>query len=330
MKKLVLHSLLLCLCIFPREGLSHALNPGLLELQTTGETTLFRWSPPSPATSDPIPGAEKIRDSGPVFPDNCSVSLTSVRGEEGWSGAVQCPNGLWEQVDIKGLGELPCEVVVLWEREGSQHTVVLNEDPRIYRPDQQEDVAATNVLSTYFSLGWTHILGGVDHLLFVLGLVCLLGASVRLLWALTAFTVAHGVSLALQVLGHVSLPSHLVETLIALSLVALAIEVIRGPQGPPSWTRSHPWSATFMFGLLHGLGFSGALLEIGLPKGLIWQPLLAFNVGVECGQIAFAVLALVLFSTVLKSPRALRFQQVTGYGIGVAGVIWVIERGIII
>lgn len=328
MKRWIFGVVFLWVGLSPASGYSHALNPGLLELDTVESTTIFRWSPPSPATSDPVPGAEKIRDSGPVFPEECSVSLTADRGEAGWSGTVDCDGELWESVEIRGLGELPCEVVVIWNHEQQSQTAVLDSSPRIFTPDETSIQGIQQTWSTYLSLGWNHILGGLDHLLFVLGLVCLLGATRRLIWALTAFTLAHGVSLALQVLGHLSLPSEWVESLIALSLVSLAIEVIRGPQEHPTWMRTHPWSATFMFGLLHGLGFSGALLEIGLPHGLIWQPLLAFNVGVECGQLAFALCATLAFSQLEKLPQILRIQQITGYGIGIAGIIWVVERGI--
>jgi hypothetical protein len=184
------------------------------------------------------------------------------------------------------------------------------------------------VARTYLALGVEHILLGVDHLLFVLALLILVPGARMLLWTITAFTLAHSLTLAAATLGWVAVPPPPVEAVIALSIVFVAGEIVHGARGRPGISARQPWLVAFAFGLLHGLGFAGALHEIGLPQRAIPLALLAFNVGVELGQILFvgAVLAgaMLLARLPVRPPRA--WRTAAAYGIGAVAAYWLVER----
>lgn len=188
------------------------------------------------------------------------------------------------------------------------------------------------VARTYTVLGIEHILMGVDHLLFVLALLLLVDSRRRLLVTITAFTVAHSITLALASLGVLSVPGPPVEASIALSIVFVASEIIHARQGRPGLTQRYPWVVAFTFGLLHGLGFAGALAEVGLPPLSVPTALLFFNVGVEIGQLLFiaAVLAFIWLSR--QAVRRLGLPSVNGlwrvvpYAIGGVASYWLFER----
>ena len=143
------------------------------------------------------------------------------------------------------------------------------------------------VAGAYLRLGIEHILGGIDHLLFILALMILVKGTRRLIATVTAFTVAHSITLAGATLGFVHVPQKPVEACIALSIVFVATEIVHARQGWQGWTERWPWIVAFAFGLLHGFGFAGALREVGLPQTAIPVALLFFNVGVEIGQLLF-------------------------------------------
>lgn len=180
----------------------------------------------------------------------------------------------------------------------------------------------------YFVLGVEHILGGIDHLLFVLALLLLVRNFRRLVFTVTAFTVAHSITLIGATLGFVSLPGPPVEAVIALSIVFVAAEVIHDQQGRASITAQTPWIVAFGFGLLHGLGFAGALEEVGLPQTAIPVALLMFNVGVEAGQLLF-VAGVALVAALLSRVRSVSqaaASRVISYIIGTIAAFWTIER----
>lgn len=181
---------------------------------------------------------------------------------------------------------------------------------------------------TYLQLGIEHILLGFDHLLFVLALLILTQGTWRLVKTITAFTVAHSITLALATFGLVNVPGPPVEATIALSIVFVALEIVRVRQGQESLTARAPWLVAFAFGLLHGLGFAGALSEIGLPTGQIPLALLFFNLGVEAGQLLFVVAVLCLVALSRRGLRALpRWSNlVPPYAIGTIAMFWVFER----
>ena len=186
---------------------------------------------------------------------------------------------------------------------------------------------AAGVLGSYIVLGGEHIWAGPDHLLFVLGLVLLVSGLRSLLITITAFTVGHSITLALVTLGVFDYPVSLVEFLIALSIFMLALEV---NADKPGWFARFPWAVAVGFGLLHGMGFAGALAEVGLPQGQVPLALLSFNIGIELGQILF-VLLIVMLGYVLKhkaSSLQKRAAPVAIYGMGGVAAMWCIERGL--
>ena len=179
----------------------------------------------------------------------------------------------------------------------------------------------------YLSLGFEHILLGPDHLLFVLGLLLLIVGRRKLIGAVTSFTLGHSVTLGLAVFDLIRVPQQIVEVAIAITLVMIALELVRKDVHAKSLLRSRPWLAAFGFGLLHGLGFAGALREAGLPGDEIPLALLFFNVGIEVGQLAFIAVAFVVIAWTQKAVvERFWIDRVGAYGIGSLAVFWVLER----
>jgi hydrogenase/urease accessory protein HupE len=187
--------------------------------------------------------------------------------------------------------------------------------------------SAWAVFATYVRHGVEHIAFGFDHLLFVTALMLIVRDWRKLVKAITAFTVAHSITLTCATMGWLTLPSAPVETMIAISIVMVAAEVVRMERGRVSLAIASPWIVAFAFGLLHGFGFAGALVELGLPQGDIPLALFAFNVGVELGQLAFiaAILGAVwLTGMLVRIPR----QAAVGaaYAIGTVAAFWSVQR----
>ena len=188
--------------------------------------------------------------------------------------------------------------------------------------------ARSQVAKTYFVLGVEHILTGYDHLLFVLSLVLLLMGGWKIAKTVTAFTVAHSLTLVGTTLHLISVPRQPVEVCIALSIVFLAVEIVKAKPETPRLSVRAPWLVAFSFGLLHGFGFAGALAEIGLPDGEIPVALLTFNLGVEAGQLIIVVCGLAVLA-VIQNLAAVRFRAAkiyAAYGIGSVATFWMIER----
>jgi hypothetical protein len=185
-----------------------------------------------------------------------------------------------------------------------------------------------SVAGTYLGLGAEHILLGVDHLLFVLGLLLLVHGFTPLVKTITAFTLAHSLTLCASVLGLIPVDRAPIEAAIALSIILLAREIVVADRGLFHLTHRKPWLVAFIFGLLHGLGFAGALGDIGLPERAIPLALLFFNLGVEVGQLAF-VLALIALARVLQKtlrPQLPRLQPLLGYALGALATLWFFDR----
>ena len=236
-----------------------------------------------------------------------------------------------QTVRVEGLEHSVTDVLVrVALADGAAVNAVLRpSDPSlIIAPDGPVGLA----VPAYLRLGVEHILTGIDHLLFVLGLVLLIGPSWRVVTAVTAFTAAHSITLALAALELVKVSSPVVEALVALSIVFVARELLRSPEAPPTLARRYPWLIAFVFGLLHGLAFAGALVEVGLPKGAAPQALLLFNVGVELGQLVFIALAIGLMLILGWAGRRFRLQpgpllrMAPAYAIGGCATYWLIER----
>ncbi len=186
------------------------------------------------------------------------------------------------------------------------------------------------VARTYFVLGIEHILTGYDHLLFVLSLVLLLNGGWVIARTVTAFTVAHSITLVAVTLGLLGVSQKPVEICIALSIVFLAVEIVKRDPVHPRLSERIPWAIAFLFGLLHGFGFAGALSAIGMPEGEVPVALLTFNLGVEAGQLAIVITALILLGLIGRlAPRALALvKHGSAYGIGITASFWFITRAL--
>lgn len=192
----------------------------------------------------------------------------------------------------------------------------------------QEKASGWQVARTYFLTGIDHILFGYDHLLFVVSLVLLLSGFWTIAKAVTAFTVAHSLTLVGTTLGWIGLPQQPVESIIALSILFLAVEIIKRKPGKIRLSEKAPWVVAFGFGLLHGFGFAGALKEIGLPEQDISVALFTFNIGVEVGQIMIVALTMLLLTILRRISEALLCPvvKVATYAIGITASYWFIER----
>ena len=184
------------------------------------------------------------------------------------------------------------------------------------------------VAGDYTVLGVDHILSGFDHLTFVLALLLIVSGAKRLLITVTSFTLAHSITLAAATLGVMWVPGPPVEATIALSIIFLASELVKVNRGQFSLTAQYPWIVAFVFGLLHGFGFAGALSEVGLPQNEVPLALLMFNVGVELGQLMFiaAVMLLLMASRKIRIEWPQWSHQIPAYSIGGIAAFWFIER----
>ena len=320
----------LCLLWFAGPASSHEVRPGYLELKQTGEETYdVLWK--VPAAGNDLRLGIYVR-----FPD-ATEDTSEHRGRfvggayvERWS--VRHPGGLADQtVHIDGLRATLTDVLVRVEYADGTTLVerVGPSDPRVVLVPA---ASRLSVAGTYFVLGVEHILFGIDHLLFVLALLMLVGSTRRLIATITAFTVAHSVTLAAATLGWVNVSGAPVEAVIALSIVFVAAEIVHGARGKEGITARAPWIVALAFGLLHGFGFAGALHEVGLPDHAIPLALFFFNVGVEAGQLLFvaAILALVAIGRrgTTGAPEWVRRGALLGpaYAIGAVAMFWTLER----
>lgn len=205
-------------------------------------------------------------------------------------------------------------VSVRWRDGQSLETVVTSDNPRV------EIVRRSSSFAAFVRLGIEHVAGGLDHVAFVIGLFLIVGANRKLVATVTSFTVAHSATLALAAFDVVSLPRAPVEATIAASVLLVAVEATTDRE---TWTKKRPWIVAFAFGLVHGLGFAGALGELGLPHAALPKTLFAFNVGVEIAQLALVGVLVVAerWSRARKKPRV-----VLAYAIGAGGAFWLFER----
>jgi hypothetical protein len=305
---------------------AHEIRPAYLELRQTGaETYDVFWKVPARGGN--------MRLSLHIELPSDTFNLTTPRSSfvneaytERW--ALKRPNGLTGGVIcVAGLAATMTDVLVRVEGlDGtSQVTRLTPSSPSFV---VKAAPGALEITRTYLMLGIEHIGFGIDHLLFVLALLIITNGTVHLLKTVTAFTIAHSITLALATLGFVHVPSKPVEATIALSIVFVAFEIVRRRKGQNGITSRAPWIVAFTFGLLHGFGFAGALSTIGLPQNHIPAALLFFNVGVELGQIVFITVVLTLLTLVRRIPLRLpRWAElVPPYAIGSVAMFWVVQR----
>lgn len=317
---------LFVLCAWPTgKANAHALDPGYLEIrQISPVNWTVHWRKPD------VNGQPMAIDA--VLPENCTPARgpSPISDSRAWvsSWIVECHAGIAGQlIAIDGLDSQKNDVLV--------RLLPLEAEPTMLRftPETSVQIAPAeqttwSVFAAYVLLGFEHILEGWDHLLFVFALFILVREPWKLVGAVTAFTLAHSITLALATFGVLNVPGPPVEAIIALSIVFLAMEIVKGEEGRFRLSKQKLWIICFGFGLLHGLGFAGALAEIGLPANDIPAAMLAFNLGVEAGQLSFiGALALLVAIWRLKArPISQSAAVVAAYGIGSVSMYWLIER----
>lgn len=327
MKRLALGVLLLAVA---PAALAHPLAPALLELREIAPQRYEVWWRTSVAQ---VAGREVV----PELPATCTPARPAERRiddnealELRW--AIQCDAGLAGQsIAVGNLERSGINVVLRIEDAGGRVTSALLD---AQRPgfEVPQRASRPQVLGEYGSLGMRHLLSGADHLLFVLGLLLLVRGMRPLVVTVTAFTLGHSLTLAAATLGFVRINPALTELGIALSLVCVASAILQ-PGVRPGLLQRHPALITLAFGLLHGLGFAGALARIGLPADELPLSLLAFNLGIEAGQllvIAGALSLAWLARRVAPLPALARTPVVPAYIIGSLAACWCIERTIVL
>jgi hydrogenase/urease accessory protein HupE len=321
--------------LLAQPAISDELRPGYLEMRQIGPTAynlLFKI----PARGEDLrlaiyvslpEGTQNVTPPRASFSDGAYVERRTIQREGGLIG---------QAIAIEGLSATSTDVLVRIENSaGAIQTERLSPTRATFVV--QATPGTGEVAATYLRLGLEHILFGFDHLLFVLALVILVRDWRRVAVTVTAFTIAHSITLAAATLGFVNIPSPPVEATIALSIMLVSVEILNARRGRHSLTARLPWLVAFSFGLLHGFGFAGALAEVGLPQHAIPVALLFFNIGVELGQLSF-VAAILMAGGLFRTAMALRLKPalvqrtvnrldvIAAYAIGTVAAFWLIER----
>lgn len=306
------------------EALAHPLAPALLQLeeQENGHVEVL-WK----RSSLSVPGS----NIEPVVPPACPVVKPSTFEEQGvavlvrWTIDCSATGLVGQPVRVDGLGPAKIDTLVrISLSDGRQIQRVLRRgEPSMIVPER---ASKTDVFVDYMTIGFEHILSGADHLLFVFGLFLLCAAFRPLVKTITSFTVGHSVTLSFAALGYTNLPSGPIEALIAASVLLLAVELARETEAE-TLMRRYPWPMALFFGLLHGMGFAGALREVGLPQGEIPMALFSFNIGIELGQLTFVagLLAAAALLRRIDLPIPLPTRAAV-YVMGSLAAFWTIER----
>jgi hydrogenase/urease accessory protein HupE len=305
---------------------AHEARPAYLEIKETaaGQFSLL-WRTPVLAGMR-LPVALRLPGDVRNLKEPVVQELADSLVERRWIDAG--PNGLaGRRIEFPGLQLTITDALVRVEMlDGRTWTTIIH-------PSQPwMEIAASQsgweVVGTYIVQGIRHILFGADHLLFVLGLLLIVADRWMLLKTVTAFTVAHSITLAVATLGYAEVPTEPLNAAIALSILFLGPEIVRVWRGQTSFTIRHPWMVAFAFGLLHGFGFASALTGAGLPRQELPLALVSFNVGVELGQLGFIALVLGLERAFILLevhwPRWV--QALPGYAVGTVGAFWTIQR----
>jgi len=289
---------------------AHEMSMAEMELRETAPNTfLWQWT-----SSGNLPPGQ---DLSPVWPAGCSAMENLLRcGPEGLSG----------ELEVGGVGDRysAALVKIFWlDGQSTVHTLTSAQPSARLFGSADDRRGMAEIATAYGVLGVEHILGGFDHLLFVLALLFLVGFNRRLVLTITAFTLAHSLTLALSALGWLTLRPPPVEATIALSIALVAAEALDDRQ-----TLSRRWPAlvAFMFGLVHGLGFAGALREIGLPENHLPVALVTFNLGVEAGQLLVVAAAYALSRALARAPALVAARAPALYAIGAVAAYWSIGR----
>ena len=300
---------LLWLGLWVGAAISHEMSMAELDMRETAKGQ-FIWSWGQSGTNQPI-----AADLTPQWPDGCAASSEEL--------SLKCPAaGMVGTLAVEGVGKRysAAMVRVVWLDGQSRVYTITTAQPSVYLYGAADDQRGwTDIVVAYTALGVEHILSGIDHLMFVMGLLFLVGFNRRLVGTISAFTVAHSLTLASSVMGWLTLRSAPVEASIALSIVLVASEALN-PRA--TLARRLPALVAFLFGLVHGLGFAGALKEIGLPQSHLPLALLTFNVGVEIGQLFAVGVAWALTRWLSRYAWFARARQPALYLIGVTAAYW--------
>jgi len=304
---LLLLALLLAAALCPAPAAAHELTMAEMEVrETVAGEFLWQWS----ATNDKRPMGDDLK---PHWPDNCNPGPNRLScGDAGLKGTLA----------IDGVGErYSAAIVKVYWLDGQTRAYTLTKaQPSVQLYGSADDQRGRGEIAwAYLALGVEHILTGVDHLLFVAGLLFLVGFRRQLIGTITAFTLAHSITLALSALGLITLRPPPVEATIAMSIVLVASEALRKS---PSLSRRLPALVSFLFGLVHGLGFAGALKDIGLPQSHLPLALLTFNVGVELGQLVTVLATYGIVSLPISRRWLGNARKPALYAIGVIAAYW--------
>jgi hydrogenase/urease accessory protein HupE len=303
---------------------AHEIRPAYLEIREFPNKVEIFWKQPVSGESGiyltPVLSSGWLTDSAS---DNSSSGRALIRQ---WKIKTKLPVA-GQTITIDGLKNTITDVLVkIIFSDGTEITRIIRPSDPVFVISKSQH-SALPVLD-YLRLGIEHILFGIDHLLFVLALILIVKGKKRLLKTITAFTLAHSITLAAATLGWVHIPSAPVEAVIALSIIFLAVELVHYYQGKTVFSSKYPWVVAFIFGLLHGFGFAGALANVGLPPHDIPLTLFLFNVGVETGQLIFIVVVMLiiwLLHKIFKSfPSWSRW--IPPYAIGCMAAFWFFQR----
>jgi len=314
------------LLLWQSQAWSHEVRPAYLHLNEVASSPgapLFEVLWKQPAVQN---GRLAIE---PVFPAECTMQetappeITPSALVQRW--VTQCDLSTMK-IHIQGLSATLTDVMVRVDSAdgGSLNFILRPENPTLDLSD-----SAAPALS-YLRIGVEHLVFGIDHVLFVVGLVLFIHSPLMLLKTITAFTLAHSITLALSVLGWVSLPQGPVEAVIALSIVFLARELLQDENQRSRLTLARPWMMAFLFGLLHGLGFAGALNDVGLPSDALWLALLLFNVGIEIGQLIVIGALLLMAWVARRLTETSNLIRIGAYGMGCMATYWTIDRTLLL
>ena len=316
-------SLFLFIFLTSVQVFAHEIKSGYLEITENSVANYsVQWKSPMRA-GRPLPVI-------PSFPETCTSQNASSRVSDSGAflGAMQlsCKSVLQEKtLLLQGLDATLSDVIIRFNPidDKSQTLRATPKEPEVFfaRSPSRYQVA-----QTYIVLGVEHILLGIDHLLFVLALLLLITGLKRLVITITAFTIAHSITLIATSLNWISIPITPVEAVIALSIVFLANEIALKKNNQERLSEQQPWTVAFIFGLLHGFGFAGALANIGLPEGEIPTALLSFNIGVEIGQLIFVCSVLLVLKLINVFIERSLLDKLTSYAIGICASFWLFER----
>jgi hypothetical protein len=293
---------------------AHEMSMAEMEVrETTAGNFSWQWS----AQNDKRPMNDDLR---PVWPAGCAPTPENPN-------VVHCGrDGLKGTLAIDGVGQKYSAAIVkiIWLDGGTRVYTLTNAQRTVQLYGSADDHRGRGEIArAYTVLGVQHILGGIDHLLFVAGLLFLVGFRRRLVGTITAFTLAHSLTLASSAFGWITLRSAPVEASIALSIVLVTSEALRDRE---TLARRLPALVSFLFGLVHGLGFAGALKSVGLPQSHLPLALLCFNVGVEIGQLTMVLAAFLVVRAPLPRPWMLRARRPALYAIGIVAAFWSWQR----